>query len=78
MAPEQVELWLVDPRVIEDPGLLEAYRQLLGDDERERLAAIGIVGGRFDFLVGRALIRTTLSRRYLQVELARWRFELGP
>ena len=76
MAPEQVELWLADPRVIDD-DLLDAYRGWLDGSERERLQSIQLDGDRRDFLVGRALLRLVLTRRYPSVEPARWHFRLG-
>jgi 4'-phosphopantetheinyl transferase len=74
---EQVELWLADPRAIDD-DLLDAYRSWLDPGERERLRSLQLQGDRRDFLVGRALARTALTRRHPSVEPARWRFRLGP
>ena len=77
MAPEQVELWLADPRAAGD-DLLQAYHGWLDEDERERLGALQLDGDHRDFLLGRALLRLVLTRQHPRVEPARWRFRLGP
>lgn len=52
------------------------YLALLSTEERERWEAIRVERGREEFLLGRALLRTTLSR-YLSRRPSEWRFELG-
>ncbi len=52
---------------------LESYRELLSQDEHERMARFVFDRDRRPFLITRALVRTTLSR-YAQVAPADWRF----
>jgi 4'-phosphopantetheinyl transferase len=52
------------------------YLSLLSTEERARWEGIRVERGREEFLLGRALLRTTLSR-YVSRRPAEWRFELG-
>src|SRR3954451_20032403 len=52
---------------------LEAYREWLSADERERMTRFVFDRDRRTFLLTRALVRTTLSR-YAAVPPAAWRF----
>ena len=68
-----VAIWLT---FLADIGDSEraAYRKLLDPHETERHDRYKVAGARDEFLVGRALVRTTLSR-YRDVAPADWRFE---
>jgi len=72
-----VHLWLTRPDRCSDPGLLEAYRDLLSPAERARLEAIRLEPRRREHLLTRALVRTVLSR-YGPASPAEWRFAQGP
>ncbi len=52
------------------------YLGLLSSEERARWEGIRVERGREEFLLGRALLRTTLSR-YVSRRPDEWRFELG-
>jgi 4'-phosphopantetheinyl transferase len=69
-----IDIWLVDPGVLRDPALFARYRDLMSEAERERYSRISHEPTRDEFLVARALVRTTLSR-YAAVEPSEWRFE---
>jgi len=60
-----------------EPALLDRYRALLPDDERARAQALRHDGARRAFVIGRALVRTALSRRHPAIAPAAWRIELG-
>ena len=69
----EIHLYFSSPDQISDPGLLEQYQSLLTDDERVQMSRLYFARHRHQFLVTRALIRTSLSG-YFQVEPADWRF----
>lgn len=58
----QLDLWLVRTERLHDPGLLARYADLLSAAERERLSTLRGEHARHQYLIARALIRTTLSR----------------
>jgi len=58
-----IDLWFVEPGRINSVTLLNAYRDLLTDDEHERGACFHFAKHRRDYLITRALVRTVLSRR---------------
>ncbi len=70
----EAHVWLTFPEAISDGNILEDYRQLLSPAEIERLGEIGSARVRHEYLVTRALVRTTLSR-YLAVRPEDWEFE---
>jgi len=72
-----VHLWLTRLDRATDPGLLQAYRDLLAPAERDRLDAIRLEPRRREYLFTRALVRTVLSR-YGASPPAQWRFAQGP
>lgn len=59
-----------------DPGLLARYAALMTAEERARNARYLFERSRLEHLVGRALVRTTLSR-YADVAPEAWRFREG-
>lgn len=61
------------PEDCTDPELAESYAALLSIDERTRLGRRRTAKLRHDYLVGRALLRTTLSR-YRAVDPRDWVF----
>jgi 4'-phosphopantetheinyl transferase len=70
----EAHVWLTFPGAISDENTLEEYRQLLSPAEIERLGEIGSSRVRHQYLVTRALVRTTLSR-YVAVRPEDWVFE---
>jgi 4'-phosphopantetheinyl transferase len=72
---EEVHVWTVDT-VSAGSGRLASYERLLSPDEAARFARFRHDGARTEFLLGRALARTTLSR-YVPVPPEAWRFALG-
>jgi 4'-phosphopantetheinyl transferase len=71
-----VHVWLAVPERIADARLLERYRALLSEDERERAGRFRFEEHRHQFHVAHALVRTSLSR-YAAVEPQAWRFAAG-
>jgi 4'-phosphopantetheinyl transferase len=72
-----VHVWYVFSDRAADADLLRQYEALLTDEERARWRRFAIADKRHEFLVARALVRTTLSR-YASVEPVAWRFAPGP
>jgi 4'-phosphopantetheinyl transferase len=73
----EIHLWLVNPREIADPILLNRYRALLDTEEQARLRRIRLPGVRHQYLLTRALVRTALSR-YAPLSPRTWRFRPNP
>ncbi len=74
LAPDEIHLWFVFQDEIRDAALLEEYRGLLTSDEEARRRRFIVERARHEFLVARALVRTTLSR-YRDGDPRGWRFE---
>lgn len=70
----EIHLYFSFPDQITDPALLKRYKSLLSDDELAQMPRFYFARHRHQFLLTRALIRTTLSR-YFPVEPEAWRFE---
>ncbi|HWI26020.1 MAG TPA: 4'-phosphopantetheinyl transferase superfamily protein [Stellaceae bacterium] len=68
-----VDVWLTSLDRLGD-DLLDRYRALLDPGERERWQRFRVRGAADQYLVGRALLRTSLAR-YAQVAAADWAFE---
>lgn len=73
LAPGDVHVWLTTPELLVDPDLLATYAAWMNPDEAARQARFLFERHRHQFLVARALVRSTLSR-YAAVEPAKWRF----
>ncbi len=69
----QVHLYFSFPEQITDPALLLRYQSLLTEEEMEQMSRLYFVGHRHQYLLTRALIRTSLSR-YYPVEPDKWKF----
>lgn len=59
---KRIDLWFVEPGTITSVALLNAYRNLLSDDEQARCARLHFAGHRHEYLITRALVRTVLSQ----------------
>jgi 4'-phosphopantetheinyl transferase len=70
---QHVDVWLVRPLEIQSSELLSRYRQLLTEQERERVERFRFEKDRHRALITRALVRTVLSR-YIDVDPMQWRF----
>ena len=75
LPPDEIHLHITDDPTITDPDLLAGYEALLTAEERARRDRFHFPRHRHQFLVARALIRTTLTRYYPEVQPADWRFE---
>src|SRR5262245_17340743 len=73
IARHEAHLWYVFHDRIDDGDLLARYRVLLNAEERERQARFAFARQRHEYLVTRALCRTTLSR-YADVDPEDWQF----
>jgi 4'-phosphopantetheinyl transferase len=69
----RVDLWLTALSGIGD-DLQAAYQRLLCPSEQARWRRFRVEGARLQYLVGRALVRTSLSH-YAAVSEAAWRFD---
>ena len=72
----EAHVWLVRPDDIRDSKQLNAYLELLSDDERERYERFHFAVHRKLYLVSHALVRTTLSR-YADISASKWKFSTG-
>lgn len=73
LAPGEVHVWLTTPESVRDPALLAAYAAWMNPEERARQARFLFDRHRHQFLVARALVRSTLSR-YAPIDRRDWRF----
>ena len=71
--PDEVHLWFVFPEEIQTPDLLSAYKQLLSIDEKVKIQRLRYERLRHQYLISRAIVRTTLSR-YCTTHPAEWSF----
>jgi len=71
-----VHLWLAFPDEINDEALLVNYQNLLNEEEKDRWQRFYFARHRHQYLVTRALIRSTLSR-YVDIEPGNWRFTVN-
>ncbi len=74
--PAGVDVWLT-PLDRVDEAARERFRTLLAPDEAQRHDRFMVAGARDEHLVGRALVRTILSR-YAATEPQDWRFVANP
>ncbi len=70
----EAHVWCVYPDSVTDPALLDAYHDLLTPQERVQQQRFHFEKGRHEYLITRALVRTTLSR-YVKVDPHVWCFE---
>ncbi|RJQ58755.1 MAG: 4'-phosphopantetheinyl transferase superfamily protein [Desulfobacteraceae bacterium] len=59
---DEIHLWFAFPEEAKDPNLLSTYEKLLCEEELERKGRFYFEKHRHQYLVARALVRTTLSR----------------
>ncbi|MDM8557230.1 4'-phosphopantetheinyl transferase superfamily protein [Candidatus Parabeggiatoa sp. HSG14] len=71
--PDELHLWFVFPNEIQDVELLSAYEKLMTPEEQAQRQRFHFAKHQHQYLVTRALIRTTLSR-YTEIEPGHWRF----
>ncbi len=68
-----IHLYFSYPEQISSPALLRSYESLMTDGELSQMSRFYYAGHRHQYLVTRALIRTSLSA-YHEVDPADWRF----
>ncbi|NOQ35021.1 MAG: 4'-phosphopantetheinyl transferase superfamily protein [Methylococcaceae bacterium] len=73
LPPDEIHLWFTFPNKITDKNLLLNYQQFLADEERERWQRFHFEKHQHQYLITRALVRTTLSR-YADVNPKEWQF----
>lgn len=66
-------IWIMDFTRFNDERLLESYRNLLSDEELERLGRFAFPYLQHNYLVTRAMVRTCLSH-YVDIPPQEWRF----
>ncbi len=62
LAHGDIHLWLAFPNAIQDPDLLDSYKQILTKEERDQQQRFHFPEDRHRYLVTRVLVRTVLSR----------------
>lgn len=72
---DEVHLWFVADRKIEDPLLLHTYRQWLSEAENSRCQRYYFEKDRHQSLVTRALVRYVLSRYVKSIDEKEWGFK---
>ena len=70
---KHIDLWCAFPAEIVDEALLQEYRGLLSEAEREQQQRFYFAKDRQRYLVTRALVRTVLSR-YAPIYPEQWLF----
>ncbi len=70
---DEIHLWFTFPKKITDVALLSKYQQFLAVDERERWQRFHFDRHKHQYLVTRALVRTTLSQ-YADAKPENWTF----
>jgi 4'-phosphopantetheinyl transferase len=73
LAEREAHVWCASPEDINDPDLLRAYHELLAPEEARRHQRFLRAADRRQYLVSRALVRSSLSR-YASVDPKGWRF----
>jgi 4'-phosphopantetheinyl transferase len=73
LKPREIHLYFAFPDEIQDVDLLSAYKQLMTPDEQAQQQRFHFAKHRHQYLITRALVRTTLSR-YADIEPHQWRF----
>ncbi len=76
LKPNEIHLWFIFPDTIRDVALLTQYEQLLTKEELVRRQHFYFPEHRHQYLITRALVRTTLSR-YLNVQPENLRFKIN-
>jgi 4'-phosphopantetheinyl transferase len=71
-----VHVWISYPDQIQDQALLSGYEQLLSPDEKAKKDRFHFAQHRHQYLVSRALVRTTLSR-YAPCPPEKWAFSIN-
>ena len=71
--PAEIHLWFTFPAEIQDKELLQEYEKLLTPPERAQWQRFRFARLRHQYLITRALVRTTLSR-YIDIEPRNWQF----
>lgn len=77
LPPDEIHLHITDDPAIRDPDLLISYECLLSVEETARRRRFHFPRDRHQFLVARALLRTTLTRYYPEIRPADWRFAVN-
>jgi len=73
---DDVHVWISYPDQIQDHALLSGYEQLLSPDEKAKKDRFHFAQHRHQYLVSRALVRTTLSR-YVPYPPEKWAFSIN-
>jgi 4'-phosphopantetheinyl transferase len=73
----EIHVWMVASEAASSAAQLAEYRALLSADERDRCRRYLFENSRRQFLIGRALLRTTLSH-YVDRDPRAWTFAPGP
>lgn len=74
---DEAHLWQLDLSEVAGKERIAAYEALLAPEEQVRYHRFRVDEGRRQYLGGRGLVRTVLSRYAPQVAASEWRFEAG-
>lgn len=78
LRPDEAHIWYLQPdRLASAQMILDDYSCLLNSEERARRDQRTLEAGRLEYLLGRALVRLTLSR-YAPVRPEHWGFVANP
>lgn len=76
LTTNEIHLWSVDPRTIQQAEILTAYDQLLSPEERSKQQRFHFAKDRHNALITRAFVRDLLSH-YADIAPVDWLFEKG-
>lgn len=71
---QEIHVWCAYDTEIRDSRLIQDYQNLLSESETNQYKQFYSDKDRHQYLVTRALIRTTLSRYFKEIEPKQWRF----
>lgn len=75
---QPIQLWWLDPTLLNDSQWLHQLQQQLSSDEQARLARYKHVQSRHNALIARGLLRCMLSHYYPDLAPNQWQFQYGP
>jgi 4'-phosphopantetheinyl transferase len=73
-----IDIYIVNDLDINSSYLLDTYRLIMSDEEKARSDRFYVKRDQRQFVIGRSLIRSTLSRYMPATEPQAWRFTTGP
>jgi|GEM_PF-354923 len=78
LSSNNIHLWFAKDKTITNANLLNQYYSLLSEAEQKRYQNFIVDKHRHQYLITRALLRTTLSKYHTDVAPHQWRFNQNP